>query len=303
MSVLKRKIITLFFIILFIILAPTIVFYAIGNVLGDGWNILPTGGIFLKSMETGANLFINEKKITTISFFSRDYYIKNLKPGLYSVLVQKDGYNEWNNKIKVFANRVTESNVFILPSQIIPLDIEEEIEIEQISGTTTEKIYKINPKYEIAVNIFDDSLLFGKYISVLSTTTGTTTKYALGTKENPIKNRHMLIWAENKQVFFGWSGSLDSSPRIFCTEYSNNINCTKELIAYSFESQIRNLDFFPGESEICIVAVGNNIYAVEAERNPDKKLQIIYSGNEPDFRVFNDLIYIKEGNLFKQIEI
>jgi len=303
MTTLKRKITTLLFIILFIILAPIIVFYAIGNVWGDGWSILPTGGIFLKSMEIGSNISINGKQISTINFFNRDYYIKNLKPGIYSIVVKKDGYNEWNNNIEVLANRVSESKVFILPTKISYSEIEEKIEIDSEQSTTSKKIYKANPDYEIIANLFEDSLASGKYISSISTTTGVITKYALGTKENPIKNRHMSIWKDAGDIFIGWSGNSDSSPRIFCDEDQGKISCVDSLIIQSFKSKVKSIDFFPGESEVVIVAVQEKVFAIEAEKKANKKLQIIYSGSDPDFRVSNDLIYIKDNNYFRRVEI
>ena len=302
-SIIKRRVTVVVFILLFLVLAPTIVFYANGNILGKGWNILATGGLFINSMQPDSKLYVNGKLKETTSFFTRNYFLKNLKPGVYVVSVKKDGYNDWSNKIKVFANKVTESKVFMLPSSIDITEIKKSLEIEKILSTTTIKETKLNPNYEIIKNLFDEDLTLKKYISVLSTTTDKTTKYAPGVEQNPISNRHLSIWREGNSAYIGWEGSLDSSPGMFCEETQKTLECEKNLKIFSFEDDINNLDFFPGESEVIIVAVSDKIFAVEAENNPEKKLQMIYEGNKPDFRILNNNIYINDGEFFGQVEI
>ena len=79
MSILKRRILTVCFILLFLILAPLIIFYANGTIMGEGWNILASGGIFIRSMESRSELYVNGKEKDIIGFFTRDYLLKNLK--------------------------------------------------------------------------------------------------------------------------------------------------------------------------------------------------------------------------------
>ena len=303
MSILKRRILTIIFFLFFLVLAPLLVFYASGNILGENWNILATGGMFIKSMESGSKLFVNGKLKDTTGFFTRDCFLKNLKPGVYTVLVKKDGYNDWVNKIKVSANQVVESNVFMLPTEINVMEISEFSETEKIVGTTTKINSKNNSDYEMVKNFFSDTLILEKYISIFSTSTGKIVKYAPGVKENPIENRHFFIWSTGPDVFVGWNGKADSSPKIFCQESKNEINCQSQLKIYSFEANVKNIGFFPGESEVVVVVVDNKIYAIEAEENPEKKPQILYNGQEPDFRVYNNTIYIKDNNFFGQVDI
>ena len=303
MTITKRRLLTIFFFLLFLVLAPAIIFYANGNILSEGWNMLATGGIFIRSMESGAELFVNGKSREITGFFTRDYLLKNLKPAVYDIEVKKEGYNSWKNKIIVKANRVVESNVFMLPIKIDVKEILEFLVVENSISTSTKNIQKENPNYKIIEDLFADSDVSSKYLSILSTTTGTTTKYILGTKENPIKNRRMSIWSESGDVFIGWTGSVGSSPRIFCAEEDNIIICNNKLRVYSFQNDITNLEFFPGESEVVIVAVADHVFAIEAEENPEKILQVIYKGKEPDFRILNNLVYIKDGDFLGQVDL
>lgn len=304
MSILKRRILTVVFVLVFLVLAPMIVFYANGNILGDGWNVLATGGVYVRSMESGSQLFINGKLKDTTNFFTRDYFLKNLKPATYNVLVKKEGYNEWTNKVKVYANRVAETNVFMLQTDIKSLEIKEFLETEKTVGTTTKTILKLNPDYEMVKALFSTTSNKEKYLTVLSTTTGKKIQYVSGVKENPVTNRHTVIWKEGKDVYIGWTGSFDSSPKIFCEEEKGNMKCKDAFKVYSFENDVDDIDFFPGESEVIMVSVGSKIYAVEAEINLDKKPQVIYNGKKPNFQISsNNIIYIKDSGYFGQVEI
>lgn len=303
MTLLKRRILTVVFILLFLFLAPIIIFYANGTIMGDGWNILATGGVSIRSMESGSQLFVNGKLKDTASFFTRDYFLKNLRPGIYTILVKKDGYNDLTNKILVYPNKVVESNVFMLPKEIVITEIRKfNTDAEQYATSTKEKP-KANPNYEIISALFSTSSMVQKYTSVLQSTTSTTTKYRLGTKENPIKNRRLVLWSDKNSAFLGWDGNIDSAPKIFCEYVKDDIKCDSQLTIYSFSEPIKNLDFFLGNMEIVIVSVGDKIFAIEAEQNPDKKPQLIYSGKKPDFRVLNNTIYIKDDNFLGQVEI
>ncbi len=307
-SKLKRNIMAGFFVLLFLFLAPIIIFYANGHILGDGFSILPTGGIFIHSMDSGSKVFINDKLKITTSFFTRDYFLKNLRPGTYDILVTKDGYNEWFNQLTVYPNRVAESRVFMLLSKIELLEITEYLRSATSLATTSDLTLsqdplELNPEYELINNLFATSSLSKIKNKTVATNTTEILDYPLGSKENPITNRSLSLWRKNSDVYLSWTGNTDSSPKIFCTEVENNIICQETIKIYSFDKEIGDLDYFPNETEIIIVVIGSNIYAVEAENNPAKKLQLLYQGQKPTFRIFKNNIYIKDIDLLGRLKI
>jgi hypothetical protein len=303
MTIIKRKILTVFFILLFIILAPIIVFYANGNIIIKGWNILATGGIFVRSMENGALLYIDNKLETKISYFNRNYLIKNLKPGNYTLLVKKVNYNDWSKEINVVANQVTEANVFMLPYKTTISEVKKNIESETLIGSTTQAL-RLNPIYSDISNLFSEKLVLKKNISIFSTTTKKEITYIYGSKENPINDGHLNIWRDGGDLFISWNGSVDSIPNYFCDVLVENTQCYEQIKIYSFESAIKNLDFYPGRQGVVIFSSGNGIYAIEVENNPLKKPQILYKGKNPDFRVYNsNTIYVKDDNYLGKIDI
>lgn len=300
MTIKKKFFLNIFFILLFVVLAPVIIFYALGNTLESGWNILATGGIYIQSMESGSTLFVNDKIKENISFFNRDYLLKRLRPGTYTILVKKDGYNDWIKTVNVYANKVSESRVFSLPSKIETVEIKKYLEGVN-SSTSTKSAPLLNKDYANILSLFNSDFTLDSDSVILSTKISTST--ILGSKDNPIKSRRFSLWSDNNQIFIGWDGVLDSSPRVFCYDQDEEIICQKELLVYTLDSAVNNLDFFPGETDVVIVAVKNNIYAVEIDSNKTKKLQLLYSGEKPDFRIFKNILYVKDQDFLGKIEI
>lgn len=112
MTRIKRRLIFYFLVIVFIFVAPLTIFYATGYSYDLEKNkIVQTGGIYLKSNPSGAQIYLNEKlKNTTPSFLSR------LTPNNYEIDIKKDGFYDWKKVLSVYPRLVTEArNVFLFP--------------------------------------------------------------------------------------------------------------------------------------------------------------------------------------------
>jgi PAS domain S-box-containing protein len=112
----------------------------------------------------------------------------------------------------------------------------------------------------------------------------------LGTKKYPIMNGKEGLWQEDGKVYVGWFGKENSEPQYLCiiTE------CKKSMLVFDLLKKPTNFAFFPGFGGVIIVAFENQIFAVQLEENADKSTQLIYKGKNPDFRVFNGTVYIKD---------
>ena len=90
----SRRIIFYFLLLLFIILAPSIIFYALGyNFDFDKKIFIATGGIYLKSYPSNAETYINDKFSGETSKF-----IKRLLPKIYEIKITKEDYYSWQKK-------------------------------------------------------------------------------------------------------------------------------------------------------------------------------------------------------------
>jgi hypothetical protein len=286
----KRRVIGVFFVLLFIILAPMIIFYATGSRFGESWKILQTGGLFVRSVPPGSAVYIDSKLNKETGYFGRNILVKSLHPGNYFVSIEKEGYNPWKKEIIVYGNVVTDTRAFMLPKVIETIEVTKYLEIEVKASTSVPVTKKNNPEYVDVVALF----------SATSTNKTASTSGPIATAKNPIVNRNFELWKEGGEVFLKWDGRKDSTPVIFC----DNEICQEEIKAISFDQMISRLDFFPGESEIALAAVGDKIFAFELDVNPDKVPQVIYSGKAPDFRVDDSgVIFVKDGTFYGEIDI
>ncbi len=279
----KKRFKLIVFFIAFLIIAPAVLLYARGDILGTGWTLLATGGIYVNSAPSGAKIFLNNKPYDTTSFFNRDIVMKSLRAGNYEIKVTEDGYNSWSKKIAVFNNLVTDANVFMLQEKI------DQREITKYLASSTEK----NSEYADILAVFAKKAVIIKSVS----TTTVDLKSNLGTKLSPIMSGKIGLWKEGNKIYSKWFGRDDLAPRYFC----NDQDCTKTILVADLGSTPSKVDFLPDYSGVAVVSLDSRIFAIQIEENPEKKEQLIYQGKVPDFRIIDGSLYVKDGNYLAEI--
>ncbi len=290
----KRKIKLLIFFLIFIIISPVVVLYANGDIFTNGWNILKTGGIYVTKAPIGSEIFLNSKTVDTITFFQRDVLIKNLRPGTYEVTVKKDGYNIWDNKIKVINNIVSDANVFALPTRVELKEIFKFSISENGEGTTTNTKIK-NQEYVDITKVFTSTSSVAVK-KILSTST-IDFKNNLGIKISPIMNGKTGLWQEKNTIYIAWFGRNDAGPKYLCDE----LDCTKTINVLSYKESIKRIGFLPGFDDAVVVLLNNKIVAIQIEKELNKNPQLIYQGASPDFRIINGDLYIKDKDYIAKV--
>ncbi len=110
--------------ILFIITAPTVVFYSSGyridwNPPENGKRIVQTGGLFFKIEPKQASIYLNGKLSKKTDFFFGSVLIENLLPKEYNVKISKDGYFSWEKKLTIKEKEVTEGKrITLIPENL-----------------------------------------------------------------------------------------------------------------------------------------------------------------------------------------
>jgi len=293
MIIIKRKVKLIIFVLVFIIASPIIILYANGDIFGGGWSLLKTGGIYISDAPVGSDIYLNSKFTNNTSFFDRNILIKSLKKGKYEVSVKKESYNTWTKKITVFDNLVSEANVFMLPNVINIREIYRYVLPN--SGTPTSTITKSkNPEYLEILETFTKKT---QTIIKTSSTSSIDFKGNLGTKASPIMDGKIGLWSEGGRILSAWFGNNDLAPRYFC----DVSNCTKTIQVIDIGIKPTRLNFLPEYSGVAVIAFQNKIFAIQIEQNPEKVAQIIYKGNVPDLRIYNNILYIKDGNYIAEV--
>lgn len=127
-----RKILPLIFVIAFIGVAPSLVFYTAGY----RWNpkkgkIERNGTVIIDSVPTSANITIDGRPIPE----KTPVTIQNMAPGVHKFLVSKNGYHSWEKTFDVIAEKVTFANDIKLFKRSEPI-LSHTLEIGKISLST-----------------------------------------------------------------------------------------------------------------------------------------------------------------------
>jgi len=117
----KRAALFLTCLFLFLLIAPSAIFYSQGyridfNPPAGGLKIVQTGGIFLKVEPKQATVFVDEKLKKKTDFLFGTILIKNLLPGWHKIRVEKNGFHSWEKNLEIKEKEVTEAkNIILIP--------------------------------------------------------------------------------------------------------------------------------------------------------------------------------------------
>ncbi len=99
------------YILLFIIITPILIFYALGY--RYNWtnrNIEKNGALYVKSYPRSAEIYVDNKKIKQ----KTPTQIVEISSGKYDVLVKKDKYVSWTKKLEIYSGETTFAEDIVL---------------------------------------------------------------------------------------------------------------------------------------------------------------------------------------------
>ncbi len=99
------------YILLFIIITPILIFYALGYRYNwTNHNIEKNGALYVKSYPRSAEIYVDNKKIKQ----KTPTQIVEISSGKYDVLVKKDKYVSWTKKLEVYSGETTFAEDIVL---------------------------------------------------------------------------------------------------------------------------------------------------------------------------------------------
>jgi hypothetical protein len=115
-----RKILFFIFVIIYLILCPTLILYSLGIMITPGnKKVIKTGIIHISSVPAGASIVLNGKLLDE----QTPAALSNLLPGTYTLELTARKYHSWHKIVPVAAEKVTPiENVLLIPD---PLNIKE----------------------------------------------------------------------------------------------------------------------------------------------------------------------------------
>lgn len=115
-----RTILFFTFAALFVLAAPTVLFYSQGYRFDfETKKVVQTGGLYFKVAPRSAQVYLNGKLKGTTSLFTNSALVENLLPKTYYAEIKKDGYRSWQKTLEVKESQVTEAkNILLFPENI-----------------------------------------------------------------------------------------------------------------------------------------------------------------------------------------
>ena len=268
--------------LLFLVLIPILILYATGYRF-TSMSLIKTGGIFISIPYSDTKVYINNSLIKQSGVFQKNAFVQNLKPGTYTIAVEKEGHGSWVKELKVFPQTVTEGYPFLFPQKPTIQEILAFHETATGAATNTKQskvARKENPQYAVVTALF-------KPISVTATSTATSTGMMKTQRKLSVLNKKGIL-------FITWNGNLDSIPHYFC----ENGVC-KDTITIAANSPILSFDFFPGRDDLIVYSTKSGVFVSEIDDRSTQNVHTILIGNNLDVRVYEqETIYIKSNKQY-----
>lgn len=253
LSYARRTFIFRFFILIFLLVLPLVIFYATGyrfEFSSDSTMIVSTGGLYISVPSEEAQIYINEEPVRDIRVFRRASYIQNLDVGIHRVHVQGDGLYTWVKNLPVQPHIVTEAQTFNMPlvpqirliapyvdlqgraifndiaSSTLSAEFAFASVTEPVIATTTlpVRLLSDNQEYEYVSTLFGTSTKSVGLVSrvrkevnqafIFSGDTAPTTTATTTLIQNDVK-----LYQDGNEVFVAWLGNLDNIPYYFCIDH------------------------------------------------------------------------------------
>ncbi len=313
--------------VVFVLAAPVILAKSLGykiEQLDDIFTLVKTGGIYLHSDITNAQIYLDDKYVEKNGLLLRNTLIQSLKPEkTYHVVVKKEGMNSWEKTLMVYPSVVSEARVLMLPVEVKTTAVYPFLDKDGI-GTTTPQTF-VSTQNGIPTNLeyLELQKLFieatstpiavtkpSKKISS-ATTTSTTTKtipdyfIKLGIADpdslkNLIVSGDQVSWLSNDNVAVNWVSDNNIQPYYYCLDLTN----CRTLINVDLEKPVISFDFLQGRDDALIVLHDNGLYAVEIDDRSERNIQPIYLGKDLKFEINSrDQIVVLDSEIFYKIEL
>lgn len=280
-----RRIIFYLFLIAFIILAPLITLYAWGYSFDwEEKTIVSTGGIYLKTHPSGAEIYINDKLRGKTNKF-----VRRLIPKLYEIKIIKDDYHSWQKNLLVEPRLVAKAdNILLIPFNpkisLLPTNSDKYVSFFEEPEETKYSLYK-NTLYNLekspASVVVSDVLNYVVYkngILYLDYFTGKIHELNVSSLKTaeffdqvfPSLNQgEWIISSDNKKLLCKKNTSVEI---LWLEEVINNSIIRKkgDIEKIYFGETINDVIWHPETDEHLIISTNNSILVTELDNRPSR---------------------------------
>lgn len=257
-------------VLLFFILLPVVIFFADGYRYRPGFGIVQTGGIFVSIPYSEATVSMNGLVIGTSSFLQRSFYIDNLTPGTYTIIVERENAIPWIRALFVEPQLVTDARVVLVSENV--------------------SIIRLTASPSVATSTRQtSSVQFAAIRSAFTDPAPTTTA-------SSVVGESLIIQNGDVSQRRNEGGALPSSN--FCTRPSY---CYLEIPIERGEETTISADYFAGG--VVYATREGGVYFSEPDVRVSPVSLRLYPKTGADFRIVDDLLVVKDGSNFYEISL
>ena len=273
MSKRRRRLYLYALVAVFILGLPLVMFYANGYRFQNGTGFVRTGGVIISISQSDAILSLNGAEVGTSGFLRHNFYVDNLSPGLYQVLVTREGDNPWHRTLVVEPELVTDAQAFLIPIEVTSVRLVDAAKVASSTATTTP-----HATYESYRKAF------------LPTSSTSTPLVAL---HKPVSE---VLSVEAGNVSVLWTDAETLPPSRFCLGPSS---CSMEIPIESGKQTAVKAEFFGGG--VVYATKEGGVFLKEIDIRPEPLSVQLYPVRGAEFRVVDGHLIVKDGTALYEI--
>jgi len=242
----------------FIIVIPVILFYSFGYRITSNMKIVKTGGIFVANNESDVSVLLNGKLKKKSGIIDKNILVQNVKPGSYTVNVERDGNRPWTKTVKVQEQLVEVCFPLLVPEELKTVEIPKYLPAEKKDlkkkGAKLPKP-ELNEDYTDVVELFKQAKKPSKSIFPVWNSKEIA-KLKLG-RDRKLKDK-ILLSNEGNKIYAKWIGKKEQLPFF--------INTMSKKLIYSPGKKIAAFEFYPNRNDSFLVHFSDgSLHGVEID--------------------------------------
>lgn len=239
--------------VIFALLSYVVILYAQGYKYSfSEAKFFRTGSIFVKANQD-AEVYLDNKFLSSTSFFGNSYTINGLLPGEYTVRLQRDNFSSWQKNISVEEGLVSEFSKILL----LPIDETSKQELQKET-----QLWLYPPKESLSTpmptpTLNSEPFYIKKFIlyRTVNSKPVAVSSGVVGFAISPDKQK-IVWWNTNNEAWVLWLNDMNYRPYKKAGD--------KEFIV-RFPEIIKNAAFFRGNDHVVVDSKGYKVIEIDKQ--------------------------------------
>ncbi len=242
----------------FVVVIPVIIAYSFGYRVSKDFKIVKTGGLYVSNSEPGVWVLLNGKRKKSAGLIDRNILVQDIKPGTYTVNVEKDGFRQWVKYVKIQEQLVEVCFPLLVPSEFKVVEIPEYLPAKKTDPAKKSKKRaktESNDEYTDVVKLYKESKKPAKSIFPVWNS-----REIAALKLGPMRRLKDKVFLSNEgnKLYVRWTGKKEQLPFF--------INTMSKKQVYTPDKTITAMDFYPKRDDSFLVRFDDgSLYGVEID--------------------------------------